>query len=390
MASNGGPGTSGTMERILRLMSEKKASDVYLSAHSPVLIRINGQCVPINTQVLPPEAPRSLLAEILPPERMEELEETNELNIGWGLPGVGRFRISAMRQRGSIAVVIRFIAMEIPPLSTLSVPLILSDLVMEKRGLVLMVGATGTGKSTTLAAMLDHRNENSTGHILTIEDPVEFLFKNKRSLINQREVGMDTHSIQLALKNALRQAPDVILIGEIRDRETMSAAIAYAQSGHLCLTTMHANNSYQALNRILNFYPAEVRPTMLGDLAAAMKAIVSQRLLRTVTGGRTPAVEILLKSKLVSELIEKGDFSGLKEMMEKSMAEGSQTFEQDIARLIGDGIVERKEGLSNSDSPTNLMWRLENDFSARAKPQNLVEDPDDQPTFTDITLDVKH
>ena len=383
-------GNAGTMERILRLMGEKRASDLYLSAHAPVLIRINGQCVPINSQTLPPEGPRNLLAEILPEQHLKELDETNELNMAWGLAGVGRFRISAMRQRGSIAVVIRYILMDIPPLAALSVPPILCDLVMEKRGLLLMVGATGTGKSTTLASMLDHRNENSAGHILTIEDPVEFLFKNKRSVVNQREVGADTASGQVALKNALRQAPDVIQIGEIRDRETMSAALAYAQSGHLCLATMHANNSYQALNRVLSFYPVEVRPTMLGDLGAALRAIVSQRLLRTTAGGRTPAVEILLNTTLVAEMIEKGDFSGLRETMEKSMTEGSQTFEQDIARLITDGTVDRKEGLANADSPTNLMWRLQNDFSARAKVEEPEDDPDDEPSFTEITLDVKH
>jgi twitching motility protein PilU len=383
-------GNTGTMERILRLMGEKRASDLYLSAHAPVLIRINGQCVPINSQTLPPEGPRNLLAEILSADHMKELDDTGELNMAWGLSGVGRFRISAMRQRGSIAAVIRYILIDIPPLAALSVPPILSELVMEKRGLLLMVGATGTGKSTTLASMLDHRNENSAGHILTIEDPVEFLFKNKRSVVNQREVGADTVSGEVALKNALRQAPDVIQIGEIRDRETMSAALAYAQSGHLCLATMHANNSYQALNRVLSFYPVEVRPTMLGDLAAALRAIVSQRLLRTAVGGRTPAVEILLNTKLVSEMIEKGDFSGLRETMEKSMTEGSQTFEQDIARLITDGTVDRKEGLANSDSPTNLMWRLQNDFSARAKVEEPEDDPDDEPSFTEITLDVKH
>jgi twitching motility protein PilU len=387
MATNG---TSGTMERILRLMSEKHASDVYLSAHSPALIRINGECVPINSQILPPDAPLNLLSEILPPERIEELQELNELNMGWPLPGVGRFRISAMRQRGSIAAVIRFISMDIPALSSLSVPMILGDLVMEKRGLILMVGATGAGKSTTMASIVDHRNQNATGHILTIEDPIEFLFKNKRSVVNQREVGSDTQSTQVALKNALRQAPDVILIGEIRDRETMSAAIAYAQTGHLCLATLHANNSYQALNRILSFYPVEVRQTMLGDLAAATKAIVSQRLLRTVAGGRIPAMEIMLNTSLVAEMIEKGDFSGVKEAMEKSMAEGGQTFEHDIARLVMEGIVERKEGLLNADSPTNLMWRLQNDFTARAKPQEPLEDPDDEPSFTEITLDVTH
>ena len=379
-----------TMERILRLMSEKKASDVYLSGHSPVLIRINGVCVPINSQELPTDGPRQLLSEILPPERIRELEETSELNMAFGLAGIGRFRISAMRQRGSLAAVIRYIQVDIPSLASLAVPPILSELVMEKRGLLLMVGATGTGKSTTLASMLNHRNENASGHILTIEEPIEFLFKNKRSVVNQREVGSDTQSAQIALKNALRQAPDVIQIGEIRDRETMSAALAYAQSGHLCLATMHANNSYQALNRILSFYPVEVRSTMLGDLASGLRAIVSQRLLRTKAGKRTPAVEVLLNTKLISELIEKGDFSGLKEAMEKSMAEGSQIFEQDIARLITDGIIERQEGLANSDSPTNLMWRLQNDFNARAQPEAPVDDPDDHPSFTEITLDVNH
>ena len=379
----------GTMERILRLMGEKKASDVYLSAHSPALIKINGQCVPINSQALPVDAPKNLLAEILPPERIDELEREGELNMGFGLAGVGRFRISGLRQRGSLAAVIRFIAVDVPSLSSLSLPMVLSDLIMEKRGLILMVGATGAGKSTTLASMLDYRNDNASGHILTIEDPVEFLFKNKKSVVNQREVGSDTASLQVALKNALRQAPDVIMIGEIRDRETMSSALAYAQSGHLCLATMHANNSYQALNRILSFYPVEVRQTMLGDLAAALKSIVSQRLLRTTTGARTPAVEVLLNTKLISELIEKGDFSGVKEAMEKAMAEGSQSFEHDIARLISDGIVDRKEGLAHADSPTNLMWRLQNDFTKAAQAVAAPEE-DEGASFTEITLDVKH
>jgi twitching motility protein PilU len=379
-----------TMIRILKLMAEKKASDVYMSAYSPATIKINGQCVPINSQALPADAPKNLLAEILSPQRIEELEESGELNMAHAVHEVGNFRISAMRQRGSYAVVIRYIATEIPLLESLNVPPILSDLIMEKRGLILMVGATGAGKSTTLAAMIDQRNMKVPGHILTVEDPVEFLFTNKKSIINQREVGSDTASMQVALKNALRQAPDVILIGEIRDRETMSAAIAYAQSGHLCLATMHANNSYQALNRILSFYPVEVRLTMLGDLASALKAIVSQRLLRTVHGTRTPAVEVLLNTKLVSDLIEKGDFSGAKEAMENAMVEGSQTFEQDIARLIIEGTIDRKEGLLYADSPTNLMWRLANDFANAQKAAEPEADVDDTPSFTEITLDVKH
>jgi twitching motility protein PilU len=377
------------MERILRLMAEKKASDVYLSAHAPALIKINGQCLPINNQLLPPEATRALLAEVLPEKRMEELDESRELNMAYAIEGIGNFRFSAMYQRGTVAAVIRYIQSEVPALGSLNVPMILGDLIMEKRGLLLMVGATGAGKSTTLAAMMDHRNERVSGHILTIEDPVEFIFRNKKCVVNQREVGSDTQAMQIALKNALRQAPDVILIGEIRDRETMSAAIAYAQSGHLCLATMHANNSYQALNRILSFYPVEVRPAMLGDLAAALKSIISQRLLRTVTGGRAPAVEVMLNTKLISELIEKGDFSGVKEAMEKAMAEGSQTFEMAIAQLIIDGVVDKKEGLAYADSPTNLQWRLQNDAAAAVEAAE-EEDEDDQPSFTEITLDVKH
>ncbi len=382
-----------TMERILRLMSEKKASDVYLSANAPALIKINGECVPINNQVLPPDAPRNLLSEIVPAERIEELEETGELNMGVPISGVGRFRISAMRQRGSYAVVVRFISQQVPDFESLNLPPVLTELILEKRGLILVVGATGSGKSTTLASMIDTRNALMSGHILTIEDPVEYQFRNKKSIVNQREIGSDTQSLQTALKNALRQAPDVILIGEIRDRETMSSAIAYAQSGNLCLATLHGNNSYQALNRILSFYPAEVRPTMLGDLASSLKAIVSQRLVRTVEGARVPAVEVMLNTKLVADLVEKGDFSGVKDAMEKSMAEGSQTFEEALARLIMEKKIDRKEGMAYADSPTNLMWRLQNDFAQAAnaaKAQKEARDtPDDQPSFTEIVLDVK-
>jgi twitching motility protein PilU len=377
-----------TMERMLRLMSEKKASDIYLSARAPALIKINGLCIPINNQLLPAEAIPNLLAEVLPATKIEEMRETGELNMATGVEGIGSFRFSVMRQRGSYAAVIRYITKDIPTLESLKVPVILADLIMEKRGLILMVGATGAGKTTTLASMIDHRNERVSGHILTIEDPVEFLFKNKKSIVNQREVGTDTANMQVALKNALRQAPDVIMIGEIRDRETMSAALAYAQSGHLCLATLHASNSYQTLNRILNFYPVEVRPTMLNDMASSLKAIVSQRLLRTTVGTRVPAVEILLNTHLVSEMIDKGNLAGIQEAMEKSMADGCQTFEQDIARLIGDGSVDRKEGLAYADSPTNLLWRLQNDFTKGSKLEVVEEPESDEPSFSDFTLDM--
>ncbi len=382
----------GTMERILRLMAENKASDVYLSANAPALVKIQGECIPLNNQTLTPDAPRTLLAEIVPPERIEELDETGELNMGVPLEGVGRFRISAMHQRGTCAVVIRYVPADIPTLDDLELPEVFQDLIMAKRGLVLFVGATGSGKSTSLAAMIDHRNGNQTGHILTVEDPIEYQFTNRRSIVNQREVGSDTSALQVALKNALRQAPDVIMIGEIRDRETMSAAIAYAQSGHLCLATLHGNNSYHALNRILSFYPVEVRPTMLGDLASALRAVISQRLVKTVSGKRTAAIEVMLNTKLVSEMIEQGDFSGVREAMEKSMAEGSVTFEGALANLISSGKITRDEGLTNSDSPTNLMWRLQNDFQMAAnaaKAQAAPKpEPDDKASFTEIVLDV--
>ncbi len=381
--------TGGNMERVLRLMAEKAASDVYLSANTPILIKINGQILHLSDQPLTHSQPRQLLAEVLTPQQLEELEDTGELNIGVGLPGVGSFRLSAFKQRGTVAAVFRCIPINIPTLESLNVPPLLNTLVLEKRGLILMVGATGAGKSTTLAAMLEQRNQQLAGHILTIEDPIEFLFTNKKSVVNQREVGRDTQSLQIGLKNALRQAPDCILIGEIRDRETMTSAISYALSGHLVLSTLHANNSYHALGRILSFYAPEARPALLSDLASGLRSIVSQRLVRATAGGRIPAVEVMLNTKLVSEMIEQGDFSGVREAMEKSMAEGSQTFEQDLARLITQGVITRDEGLAFADSPTNLMWRLQNDMSPVSRITPKKEENDDQPTFTEITLDVR-
>ncbi|MCU0776015.1 MAG: PilT/PilU family type 4a pilus ATPase [Ideonella sp.] len=383
--------TGSNMERVLRLMAEKAASDVYLSANTPILIKINGQILQLSDQPLTHAQPRQLLAEVLTPHQLEELEDTGELNVGVGLSGIGSFRLSAFKQRGTVAAVFRCIPFQIPALDTLNLPEILSQLVLEKRGLILVVGATGTGKSTTLASMLEQRNQHMTGHILTIEDPIEFLFTNKKSVVNQREVGRDTQSLQIGLKNALRQAPDCIYIGEIRDRETMTSAISYALSGHLVLSTLHANNSYHALGRILSFYTPEARPTLLSDLSSALRAIVSQRLLRAVAGGRIPTVEVMLNTKLISELVEQGDFGGVKEAMEKSLAEGSITFEQDLARLIREGTITRDEGLSHADSPTNLMWRLQNDSNAvsRIAPQRPPEVDESEPSFTDITLDVR-
>ena len=379
---------ANNLERVLRLMAEKNASDVYMSANTPILIKIHGQILQLSDQLLTTNQTRQLLGELLAPQQLEELEETGELNVGISIPRVGSFRLSAFKQRGSIAAVFRCIPFEIPSLDTLGVPPLMSQIITDKRGLILMVGATGTGKSTTLASMIEWRNQQMTGHILTIEDPIEFLFSNKKSIVNQREVGRDTQSLQIALKNALRQAPDCILIGEIRDRETMSAALSYALSGHLVLSTLHANNSYHAMGRILSFYSPEARPTLLSDLGAGLRAVVSQRLLRANAGGRVPAVEVLLNTKLISELIEKGDLSSVKEAMEKSLAEGSQTFEQDIARLINEGIVSRDEGLSYADSPTNLLWRLQNEQAPTSRAAAKKEESD-VAVYTEMTMDVR-
>ena len=380
--------SGGNLEKILRLMTEKKASDVFLSAKTPILIKINGQIMQLTDQILTPSQPRQLLSELITPQQLEELDETGELNLGVTIPGVGVYRLSAFKQRGSVAAVFRYIPSEIPALESLNVPMSLADLVLEKRGLIMVVGATGAGKSTTLASMLEYRNQRMTGHILTIEDPLEFLFSNKKSVVNQREVGRDTQSLQVGLKNALRQAPDCILIGEIRDRETMTAALSYALSGHLVLSTLHANNSYHALGRILSFYTPEARPALLSDLASGLKSIVSQRLLQNTSGGRVPAVEVLYNSQLVSEMITRGDFNEVKEALQKSMSQGSQTFEQDIARLIRSGLVTREEGLRYADSPTDLMWRLENDTTIPIKQAAKSEEHDDVATFTEITLNV--
>jgi len=381
--------SGGNMEKVFKLMAERQASDVYLSAATPIQVKINGQMMQLSDQPLTPNQPRELLTEVLTPQQLEELDKTSELNVGVGVPGVGRFRLSAFRQRGTIAAVFRFIPFTIPTLESLQLPPLMNTLALQKRGLILVVGATGAGKSTTLAAMLEQRNQDMTGHILTIEDPMEFLFRNKQSVVNQREVGRDTETLYIGLKNALRQAPDCILIGEIRDRETMSAALSYSLSGHLVLSTLHANNSYHALSRILSFYPPEARPTMLADLAAGLRAVVSQRLVRGTSGSRIPTVEVMQNTQLVSDLIEAGDLGGVRDAMEKSMAEGSQTFEQDLARLVKEDMVSKDEAMAYADSPTNLMWRLQNDDTGKTKKVVAKPEPThEEPVFTDIVVDV--
>jgi len=346
------------MKRLFQLMADKKASDIFLSIGAPINIKINGNAMPVNQTILTSSAVQSLLYEVLNEHQVREFEEELELNTAYTMEGVGTFRISAFRQKGTPAVVVRYIPGSVPPLDSLGLPSVLKEIVMQKRGLILMVGATGSGKSTSLAAMIDYRNAERSGHILTLEDPVEFIFKNRKSVVNQREVGTDTKAFPIALRNALRQAPDVILIGEIRDRETMSMALQYAQSGHLCMATLHANNSYHAMNRIISFYPLENRPTLLLDLSASLQAVVSQRLVRTKAGMRKPACEVLLNTRHISELIEKGEINEMKEAMEKSMAPGSQTFEQALFKLFIDGDITQDEAMLNADSATNMLWLI--------------------------------
>jgi len=376
------------MDRLFQLMKEKNASDMFFTVNSPVHIKINGNLIPINQHRLAQENIVSLLSEIASVEQLEELERDNELNMGVSVANLGRFRLSAFRQRGSISAVFRFVPGNIPPLHELGLPPVLPELIMEKRGLLLVVGATGSGKSTTIASMLDYRNEQRTGHILTLEDPIEYLFKNKKSIVNQREIGNDATSLNIALRNSLRQAPDCILIGEIRDRETMAAALAYAQSGHLVLATLHANNSYNALNRIISFYPLENRAALLQDLASSVKAIVSQRLVKSAEGGaRQAAVEIMLNTRYIADLIEKGEISQIKDAMDKSLSPGSQSFEAALFQLVKDGLITQDEALANADSATNLLWLLNNGPDSQAHQEEKNRHDDLQSTsFTEFTL----
>lgn len=377
------------LDKLFQLMAEKNASDLYLSVGSPITIRINGVCIPINQERLLPQAVVTLLADRLTDTHFRELEETRELNIGIPMQGLGSFRLSAFLQRGSISAVVRYIPSNVPKLDELMLPGVLKDLIMEKRGLILVVGATGSGKSTSIASMIDHRNELVTGHILTFEDPIEFLFRNKKSIINQREVGNDARNLQTAMRNALRQAPDVMFIGEIRERENMAAAMAYAMSGHLVVATLHATNSAHALNRVISFYPLEARQALFQDMATAMRAIVSQRLVRSKKGSRVPAVEILMNTGQMAALIEKGDVSAIKEAMEQSLSPESQSFEQSLYTLLQKDIITRDDALAAADSKNNLLWLINN--AGKPAPQaNATAKPGatQSSSFSEFTLNI--
>jgi len=388
------------MDRLLALMADKKASDLFIAAGTPVQIKINGTTVPINQQRLDPPAIEALLREVLTDRQWAQFDHESELNVGYGLRNVGSFRFSLFRQRGTAAAVVRYIPGDVPQFESLNLPPVLAELIMEKRGLLLVVGSTGSGKTTTLASLIDHRNQHRTGHILTLEDPIEFTFRHKRSVVNQRQIGTDAVSLDIALKNALRQAPDCLMIGEIRDVDTMSAAIAYAQSGHLVLSTLHANNATHALNRIVSFYSPENRRVLLADLATTLRCVISQRLVRATAGGRIPAVEILLNTTLVSELIEQGRLSDIKEAMEKTMVPGAQTFDRALMSLVRSRKVSKEDALAQADSPTNLLWLLENTDDgngAFAGPVGATQPPapaasgpktPEGPTFSEFMLNI--
>jgi len=342
----------------LSTMVERDASDLYLSSGAPISAKIDGTLQPLEDGRLTPEQVKEVAYSIMNEEQIREFEHKPEMNLAISEEGVGRFRINIFRQRNSISMVIRNIKTDIPDWKLLGLPGILTDVIMEKRGLVLFVGATGSGKSTSLASLIDYRNTNSAGHIITIEDPVEFVHSHKKSIVNQREVGVDTDSYEDALKNTLRQAPDVILIGEIRDQETMEHALAFAETGHLAISTLHANNANQALDRIINFFPEERRNQLLLDLSLNLRAFVSQRLIKTVDGKRAAAVEILLGTPLVQDMIRRGDINEIKEVMQKSENLGMQTFDRALYKLVVEGRIDTEEALKNADSPNNLRLSL--------------------------------
>jgi len=344
---------------LLRIMIQKDGSDLFLTTGAPPSMKAFGKLTPMSTQALPPGAVKQIAYQIMSAEQIKEFEISPEMNLAISDPDIGRFRVNIFQQRGQIAIVARNIKTEIPSWKDLGLPEVLTSLIMQKRGLVLFVGGTGSGKSTSLAALIDHRNTNSDGHIITIEDPVEFVHQHKKSIINQREVGVDTKSYEDALQNTLRQAPDVILIGEIRSQETMEHALAFAETGHLCLSTLHANNANQALDRIINFFPEERHKQLFMDLSLNLQGFVSQRLIPTVDGKRAAAIEILLGTPRVCDLIKQGKVDEIKEVMTKSENQGMKTFDSALFDLYKAGKITLEEALKNADSKNNLRLRIQ-------------------------------
>ena len=347
------------MHDLLRLMPQKNGSDLFITANFPPAIKVDGKIMPVSNQVLAPTHTAELARAIMNDRQAAEFESTKECNFAISPSGIGRFRVNALIQQGRVAVVCRTINLTIPTLDELGLPSVLKDIAMTKRGLVIFVGGTGTGKTTSLAALVDHRNKNSHGHIITIEDPIEFIHDHKGCIVTQREVGVDTDTWEAALKNTLRQAPDVILMGEIRDRDTMDYAVAFAETGHLCLATLHANSTNQAIDRIINFFPEERRHQLLMDLSLNLRALVSQRLLPKKDGkGRVAAIEIMLNSPLISDLIFKGEVHEIKEIMKKSRELGMQTFDQALFDLYEAGRITYEDALRNADSINDLRLHI--------------------------------
>ena len=358
------------MTPYLKLMAEKKASDLFFCTGTEPQIKIEGVIRPVGAKKLMPGDVVEMAASLMSEDQAKEFAEILEMNFAVPMSGVGRFRVNIFRQRGETSIVIRYINSEIPRFEEMNLPLILGDIIMEKRGLVLVVGATGSGKSTTLAAMIGHRNRNSNSHILTIEDPLEFIHKHEKSIVQQREVGIDTLTYENALKNALREAPDVILIGEVRDMETMKHAIAYSETGHLCLATLHSNNANQTMDRITNFFPDVAQRQLLMDLSLNIRAIVSQRLLPDINGKRIPAVEVMLNTPLISDLILKGQIGEIKEAMKESTDDGTVTFDQALLKLYREGKITMEEALRNADSKNDLNLAIRMGTGAKAQDED--------------------
>jgi twitching motility protein PilU len=374
------------LNAMLKILSSQDGSDLYLSTGAPPCAKFNGVLKALSAEPLKAGEVAAIADSVMDSAQREEFERELEMNLAISIAGVGRFRINIFKQRNEVSIVARNIKMDIPKFEDLKLPEVLLKTVMEKRGLVLFVGGTGSGKSTSLAALIDYRNRNSGGHIITIEDPVEYVHKHKKSIINQREVGVDTRSFHAALKNTLRQAPDVILIGEIRDRETMEHALAFADTGHLAISTLHANNANQALDRIINFFPEDRRPQLLNDLGNNLKAFVSQRLVKTIDGKRRAAVEVLLGTPTIRDLIKRNEFSEIKEIMEKSKNLGMQTFDQALIDLVNDGAIDEEEAVKNADSANNVRLKLklyrETPTAAAATPAAVAPTPAAAPAAT--------
>ena len=361
-------------DKLLRLVVEKGASDMFITSGKPPMLKINGKLYAAGKNNLSPDQSRDMVRGVMNKDQREVFDKEHECNFAINTAGLGRFRVSAFYQRNLAGMVLRRIETNIPTIEDLNLPPIIADLAMTKRGLIIFVGATGTGKSTSLAAMIGHRNENSSGHIISVEDPIEFIHQHKGCIITQREVGVDTESFEVALKNTLRQAPDVIMIGEVRSRETMDHAVAFAETGHLCLCTLHANNANQALDRILHFFPSDRHTQVWMDLSLNLRAMVAQQLLPTVDGqGRQAAIEVLINTPLVSDHIRKGEVHLLKELMSKSNEQGMQTFDQALYNLYSEGEITYEAALAHADSPNDLRLMIKLGADADSDPMTIAD-----------------